>query len=89
MVRQAIVASAFGVRFQGQGFFLTDGRTHRGTSGAPVVMRNPASDAGALPWKLLGVHSARLDMANRDLVQDESLGLNCAWYADILLTLTL
>ena len=36
----------------------------------------------------LGVHSARMDMGNRDRVQDESLGLNCAWYADILLTLT-
>ena len=37
---------------------------------------------------LLGVHSARLDLANRDLVLDEALGLNCAWYADILTTLT-
>jgi hypothetical protein len=27
-------------------------------------------------------------MGNRDLVLDESLGLNCAWYANILLTLT-
>jgi hypothetical protein len=27
-------------------------------------------------------------MAGRDLVQDESLGLNCAWYADILMTLS-
>jgi hypothetical protein len=34
------------------------------------------------------VHSARMDMGTRDLVLDESLGLNCAWYADILLTLT-
>ena len=86
VVRQAAVASAYGIRFQGQGYFLTDARTHRGTSGAPVVMR----DAGpaALPWKLLGVHSARLDMANRDRVEDESLGLNCAWYADILMTLS-
>jgi len=25
-------------------------------------------------------------MATRDADQDESLGLNCAWYADILLT---
>jgi hypothetical protein len=41
-----------------------------------------------LPWKLLGVHSARMDMKTRDLEQDESLGLNCAWYADILMTLT-
>ena len=29
-----------------------------------------------------------MDMGNRDRVLDESLGLNCAWYADILLTLT-
>jgi hypothetical protein len=29
-----------------------------------------------------------MDMATRDLNQDESLGLNCAWYADILMTLT-
>jgi hypothetical protein len=27
-------------------------------------------------------------MKTRDLVQDESLGLNMAWYADILMTLT-
>jgi hypothetical protein len=90
VVRHAVIASAFGVRFQGQGSFLTDARTHRGTSGAPVVMR--AAPAGSatdpLPWKLLGVHSARLDMRTRDLEQDESLGLNCAWYADILMTLT-
>ena len=86
VVRQAVVASSFGIRFQGQGFFLTDARTHRGTSGAPVVMRWPAEPK--LPWKLLGVHSARMDMGSRDLKLDETLGLNCAWYADILLTLT-
>ena len=90
VVRQAIVASSFGIRFQGQGYFLTDARMHRGASGAPVVMRDPAIPARnpALPWLLLGVHSARLDMGDRDQVLDESLGLNCAWYADILMTLT-
>ena len=90
VVRHAAMASSYGIRFQGQGFFLTDARTHRGTSGAPVVMRDAvASDKpAALPWRLLGVHSARMDMGDRDLVLDESLGLNCAWYADILLTLT-
>lgn len=87
VVRHAVIASAFGVRFQGHGYFLTDARTHRGTSGAPVVMRNPAAGAN-LPWMLLGVHSSRMDMGTRDLVLDESLGLNCAWYADILMTLT-
>ncbi|WP_418317210.1 S1 family peptidase [Piscinibacter sakaiensis] len=88
VVRQAVIASAFGMRFQGQGYFLTDARTHRGTSGAPIVMHDPASADPELPWKLLGVHSARLDMSNRDKVVDESLGLNCAWYADMLLTLS-
>jgi len=87
VVRQAVIASSFGLRFQGKGYFLTDARTHRGTSGAPVVMRSPTADP-QLPWKLLGVHSARMDMGGRDRQLDETLGLNCAWYADILLTLT-
>jgi hypothetical protein len=89
VARHAVVASAFGTRFQGQGLFLTDARTHRGTSGAPVVMRNTAAGSDdPMPWKLLGIHSARMDMGGRDLVADESLGLNCTWYADILLTLS-
>lgn len=89
VVRQAVIASSFGLRFQGQGYFLTDARTHRGLSGAPVVMRASGHDDGAevLPWLLLGVHSARLDVG-RDRGVDEALGLNCAWYADILMTLT-
>jgi len=90
VVRHAVLASSFGLRFQGEGYFLTDARTHRGTSGAPVVMRIPDHGPiqGALPWILIGVHSARLDVGTRDLELDEALGLNCAWYADILLTLT-
>lgn len=90
VVRQAIVASSFGLRFKGEGYFLTDARTHRGSSGAPVVMRVNQPDAGLgdLPWLLLGIHSSRLDVGTRDLLLDEALGLNCAWYADILLTLT-
>ena len=90
VVRQAVIASSFGLRFQGQGYFLTDARTHRGTSGAPVVMRlaDPPPPLQELPWMLLGVHSARLDVGARDLTLDEALGLNCAWYADILLKLT-
>jgi S1-C subfamily serine protease len=88
VVRHAVNASPFGLRFQGKGYFLTDARTHRGTSGAPVVMRRRGAHTGDLPWVLLGVHSSRLDVGTRDLNQDEALGLNCAWYADILLTLT-
>lgn len=90
VVRHAVIASSFGLRFKGQGYFLTDARTHRGTSGAPVVMRvaKPGPLMGDLPWMLLGVHSSRLDVGSRDLNLDEALGLNCAWYADILMTLT-
>ncbi|MBC7470054.1 MAG: trypsin-like peptidase domain-containing protein [Ramlibacter sp.] len=90
VARHAVNASSFGLRFGGEGYFLTDARTHRGTSGSPVVMRMAKAEAGHgdLPWRLLGVHSARLDVGTRDLKLDEALGLNCAWYTDILLTLT-
>jgi trypsin-like peptidase len=90
VVRHAVNASPFGLRFQGKGYFLTDARTHRGTSGAPVVMRARGleQELADLPWMLLGVHSSRMDVGTRDLKLDEALGLNCAWYADILLTLT-
>lgn len=90
VVRQAVIASAFGLRFQGHGYFLTDARMHRGTSGAPVVARQTGDRSGRedLPWSLLGVHAARMDVTNRDIEQDERLNLNCAWYADIIMTLT-
>jgi hypothetical protein len=90
VVRQAIVASSYGLRFKGEGYFLTDARTHRGTSGAPVVMRiaKPTRAQRELPWMLLGVHSSRIDVGGRDLKADEALGLNSAWYSDILMTLT-
>jgi hypothetical protein len=90
VARHAIIASSFGLRFTGKGFFLTDGRTHRGSSGAPVIMRkHEGGDALVeLPYRLLGIHSARLELAGRDVERDEALGLNCAWYADVLGVLT-
>lgn len=86
----ASIASAYGLRFQRQGCFLTDARTQRGSGGSPVVRRRRRDGAAAAApsWQLLGVHSTRMDMRTRDPCQDESLGLNCAWYADVLLTLT-
>lgn len=90
VARHAIVASCFDLRFQGEGYFLTDGRTHRGMSGAPVVTRSSCDDGcpDDFPWMLAGVHSARLDVGARDLALDEALGLNCAWFADVLPKLT-
>ena len=88
IVRHAINASSFTMRFQGNGYFLTDARTHRGLSGAPVVLKDPDAEDQPMPWRLMGIHSARLDTTNRDEAMDEALGINCAWFADILLTLT-
>lgn len=90
VARSATLASAYGVRFQRQGCFLTDARTDRGSSGSPVVRRRTrhGSDSPQPSWQLLGVHSTRMDMRTRDHTQDESLGLNSAWYADVLATLT-
>ncbi|WP_308445095.1 S1 family peptidase [Paraburkholderia flagellata] len=92
IVRLGAIASAFGLRFEGKGCFITDARTHRGTSGAPVVTSAASMHADAatssLPWMLLGIHSSTVDMGARDRDLDESLGLNHAWYADVLLTLT-
>ncbi len=90
VARSASIASAYGVRFQRQGCFLTDARTHRGSSGSPVVRRrvHDVESTSSRAWQLLGVHSTRMDMGPRDHSQDESLGLNCAWYADVLVALT-
>lgn len=86
VVRQGAIASSFGVRFQGKGYFLTDARTHRGMSGAPVVLRT--ADSGPLPYKLLAIHGSGFDMRDRDRELDDALGLNVSWYADMLLVLT-
>lgn len=89
VARQATLASSFGLRFQGKGYFLVDARTHRGISGAPVVMRDKGAQHDAeLNWKLLGIHSARLESGTRDPELDEALGLNSVWYADVLMALT-
>ena len=77
VVRHAINASSFVMRFQGNGYFLTDARTHRGSSGAPVVCLDHRSPRNGMGWILLGVHSARLDVSGRDVAIDEALGLNC------------
>lgn len=89
VVRGACVASAYGVRFQQQGCFLTDGRADQGSRGAPVLRRRAGrAGGGALPWQLLGVHSGRSGMSAGEPGTEASLGLHCAWYADVLMALT-
>ncbi len=50
VARSASVALACGVRFQRQGCVLTDARTHRGSSGSPVVRRRVHDDGLAARW---------------------------------------
>lgn len=68
VVRHAVLASSFGLRFQEPGHFLTDARAHRVTRAASMVMQAVAQ--GALPWVLLGMHPARHDLGSRDRKQD-------------------
>ena len=88
IVRRAMIASSFAHPFQGEQYFLTDARLHRGMSGSPVVVRASAGrdSAGrrAGGWKLLGVHSSALDVSDRDPSQDERLALNMTWYASLI-----
>jgi len=88
LVRSATIASSFSHPFKGDPYFLTDARLHRGMSGSPVIARIPAESAeapGGKPrWRLLGIHSAALDVSDRDPDQDERLGLNTAWYASLI-----
>ncbi len=90
VTRTAPIASAYGVRFQSQGCFLTDARAHPDSSGSPVVRPRIGDGqlAQALPWQLLGVHSTRMDTLTPDRPQGDLPGLNCAWYAPVLMTLT-
>jgi len=79
--RQASIASAYGVNFNGLPYFLIDANLHNGTSGSPVVashhtlFRERGREEG---YVLFGVHSAE------HAIDENPLGLNVVWYADVL-----
>jgi hypothetical protein len=87
VVRRATIASSFSHPFQGEPYFLTDARMHRGSSGSPVIAKLPESQVGGgrePVWQLLGIHSSTMDVSDRDPSQDERLALNTAWYASLI-----
>ncbi|MEO1237780.1 MAG: serine protease [Planctomycetota bacterium] len=88
LIRRATIASVYPLPFKGDRYFVTDARLHRGSSGSPVVAKVFDMATENTQWKLLGVHSASLDVSNRDPSQDEKLGLNMTWYASLLMELT-
>ncbi len=94
VVRRAALASAFGLPS------ACDSRAWGTSSPMHALTVAAAARRWSFGWanhpaapalsscRLLGVHSSRLDMATRDPIEDEALGLNCAWYSDVLLTLS-
>jgi len=92
LVRNATVASTFGVPFQGKQYFLVDSRLHSGSSGSAVLTKpSPVTDfdgnmnvmAGRISY-LVGVFSASLDSGIRDPDEDEPLDLNYVWFAELI-----
>ncbi len=88
LIRRATLASVYPLPFKGEPYFVTDAWMHRGTSGSPVVAKIFDVATENTSWKLLGVHSASLDVSNRDPTQDARLGLNMAWYASLITAIT-
>lgn len=90
--RNAMIASTYGVPFQGKPMFLTDANLHRGTSGSPVITKPKSAwvdDKGntnlvtGTVYYLLGVHSATLGITPSGQA-NIPLGLGAAWYADLV-----
>jgi hypothetical protein len=91
ILRSAMIASAYGVPFQGAPVFLTDGNLHPGMSGGPVVTKPKSTwmqrDGGVsmmtgTPYYVLGVHSATVSAGPG--AAKLPLGLGVAWYARLL-----
>lgn len=85
--RNAMIASTYGVSFNGFPYFLTDAHLHPGTSGSPVITKARKnwidSDgnyylAGS-DYYILGIHSGTHYTPLGNEIK-EPLGLGIAWY---------
>jgi len=92
VIRNARIASPYGIPFNGQPLFITDARMHSGTSGSPVLA-DPSSlthshsgeiVVGGQRVALLGIHSATFRQPNVDDLGEEWLNLNAAWFAELV-----
>lgn len=79
--RKAMIASQYGVNFNGQPYFLIDTNLHPGTSGSPVLnshhtlFKQKGFNEG---YMLFGIHSAEHTM------NGNPLGLNVVWYSYLI-----
>ena len=92
ILRNALIASAYGAPFQGKPYFLTDARLHPGTSGSPVFTKpkNTWVDTKGqtlltvgTSYFLVGVHAGTVIWPPNNQGPDP-LGLGVAWYARLL-----
>lgn len=88
--RNAMIASVYGVPFQGKAFFLIDANLHPGTSGSPVITKpknTRVDDQGnvsmstGVRYHLVGVHSGNVTM---NVPGGGNFGLSAAWYAQLV-----
>lgn len=88
--RNAMIASSYGVPFQGLPLFLTDANLHPGTSGSPVITKPKSTwvdDKGntnlvtGTTYYLIGVHSGTVDPK---ITGGQQIGLGAAWYAQLI-----
>jgi S1-C subfamily serine protease len=88
--RNAMIASSYGVPFQGLPLFLTDANLHPGTSGSPVVTKPKSAwvdDKGntnlvtGTTYYLIGVHSGTVDPK---ITGGQQIGLGAAWYSGLI-----
>lgn len=89
IARNAMIASSYGVPFQGLPCFATDADMHSGTSGSPVLTRPSALQQTTEGFQLgtqkmffLGVHSATMQSDHEP--EEGPLNINVTWYAELL-----
>jgi len=90
IARNAMIASPYGVPFQGLPCFATDAHMHSGTSGSPVLTRPSALQqtnegfqlGGQQRMHFLGIHSAT--MLSDHEPEEGPLNINVTWYAELL-----
>lgn len=94
ILRNALIASAFRVPFEGKPGFLTDANLHRGTSGSPVLTKprdvwvgedgsvQVGTDKPGSRYYLLGVHSGVFTPPKA--TDEPAFGIGMAWYASLV-----